>query len=216
MADPRLDEARALKKKATALRNRGEFSRAEEALDEAIRVLEAPRPDCVPSPADMREVRGELADTYGMKGGICRRIGKPDAALAAYKKGKEIEDEDDLGTTYNRSNVITLSITAKESAPTDPDIRKSLRSVIEHLEVETAGPRKDEWWAWSDLGQFYLLNGEADKARAAYANAISKTGASASEIKRHATILAELAEKTKDTAPEIAASIRATIDELPR
>jgi tetratricopeptide (TPR) repeat protein len=214
MADPRLAEARALKRKATALRNRGEFKRAKEALDEAIRVLETPRPEYEPTPADIKEVRGELADTHGMKGGIFRRTLELDKALTAYETGATIEEDDNLSTTYNRSNVITLSITAKGQALKDPEIRKRLASVIEDLGVETAGPRSDEWWAWSDLAQFYLLNGEPDKARASYANAINKTGATASEIKRHVTILGELADKITATAPEIAASIRATIDKL--
>lgn len=216
MADPRLAEARALKKKATALRNRGEFKRAREILDDAISVLETQRPDYEPTLTDAREVRAELADTHGMRGGFFRRTGELNAALAAYTTGAGIEESDNLSTTYSRSNVITLSIVAKGLAPTDLAIRKQLASVIGHLEVETAGPRSDEWWAWSDLAQFYLLNGEPDKARACYANAISKTGATAEEIKRHATILGELCDKIKDSAPGIAASIRAAIDELPR
>jgi len=216
MTDLRQTEARVLKRKATALRNRGELKRARETLDEAIRVLETQRPDYEPTIVNEKEVRAELADTHGMKGGIFRRMGEHDAALAAYTKGAGIEESDNLSTTYNRSNVITLSITTKGLAPTDLAIRAHLASVIAHLEAETAGPRCDEWWAWSDLAQFYLLNGEPDKARACYTNAINKTGATADEIKRHVTILGELADKTATSAPGVAASIRAAIDELPR
>jgi tetratricopeptide (TPR) repeat protein len=214
MDDPRQAEARMLKRKATALRNRGEFKRALEALDQAIRVLETQRQDGEPMSINEKEVRAELADTHGMRGGLFRRMGEYDAALAAYTKGSEIEASDNLSTTYNRSNVITLSITSKKLALTDQTIRAYLASVIGLLEIETAGPRSDEWWAWSDLAQFYLLNGEPDKAHVCYANATQKTGVTSDEKKRHVTILDELADKTAESAPEIAANIRAVITEL--
>jgi tetratricopeptide (TPR) repeat protein len=214
MPDPRMAEAQALKKRATALRNRGEFKRALETLDGAIRILQTQRPGYEPTPIDAKEVRAELADTYGMKGGIFRRAGELDTALAAYTTGAGIEESDNLPATYNRSNLITLSITAKGLSPTDDAIRKHLASVIGHLEVQTAGPSRDEWWAWSDLAQFYLLNGEPDKARDCYATAINKTGATPGEIERHATILGELADKLASSAPEIAASICTAIGEL--
>ena len=216
IAGPRLAEARALKERATALRNHGELRQAQETLDEAIRVLATPISEHQPTTTDAGELRAELADTYGMKGGIFRRAGELYAALKAYETGAEIEDSDKLSTTYNRSNVITLSITEKGLNPTDHDIRELLANVIRELESETAGTRRDEWWAWSDLGQFYLLDGEPDKASASYKNAISKTGATADEIKRHITILGELADKTAGTAPEIAANIRDMIEEIPR
>lgn len=215
MSDPRLDEARALKRKATALRNRGQLPRAQDTIDEAILILDALGRKSEMPQGSLAEVRAELADTYGMKGGILRRMGDWNAALRAYKAGAGIEEKDDSGT-YNRSNVITLSITANGLAPTDPEIRKILEDVIVHLESETAGPRSDEWWAWSDLAQFYLLRGEPTKARECYAQAISRTGATAEEIKRHAAILNELAEATATTSPEVAASIRAAVRELTR
>lgn len=214
MPDPRLTEARVLKGKATALRNRGEFKRALDALDEAIRMLETQLPDYEQMIINKKELRAELADTYGMKGGLFRRLDKLDFALAAYAMGARIEESDNLSTTYNRSNVITLSITAKGLRPTDPEIRRLLVDVIQQLEVDITGPRSDEWWAWSDLAQFYLLNGELDKARACYTNALSKTGATSSEITRHVTILKELAEMTKESAPTISEGIGAVIDEL--
>jgi tetratricopeptide (TPR) repeat protein len=214
IADPPLTEARALKRRATALRNRGELGQAQEALDEAIRVLATLLSEHTSTATDAGELRAELADTYGMKGGIFRRAGEPDAALKAYETGAEIEESDKLGTTYNRSNVITLSITEKGLNPTGHEIRELLANIIRELESETAGARRDEWWAWSDLGQFYLLNGEPDKARACYSNTISKTGATADEIRRHVTILGELAAKTAATAPGIAASISAMVEEL--
>jgi hypothetical protein len=215
MANRRLVEARALKRRATALRNRGEFTRSLGTLDAAIRVLETPDPDQEESATEVLEVIAEIADTYGMKGGVFRRIPDLDAALVAYTIGAEIEVSKGLTSTYNRSNIIALSITAKETKPTDPTIRKQLASTIQTLEADTAGPRSDEWWAWADLAQYHLLYGEPEKARESHRKGLSKTGATAEEIKRHGLILEELAGRTANSAPGISASIRAAIEELP-
>ena len=161
------------------------------------------------------EVIAEIADTHGMKGGVFRRIPDLDAALAAYTTGAEIEVSKGLRSTYNRSNVIALSITAKGAKPTDPAIRNQLVNIIQTLEADIEGPRSDEWWAWADLAQYQLLNGKPEKARKSHQNGLSKTGATAEEIKRHALVLDELAGRTASTAPAISASIRAAIDELP-
>jgi tetratricopeptide (TPR) repeat protein len=206
------NEVRALKARATALRNRGQFERAQDALNRAIRILEGVR-DAPETPAAMaKEVRAELADTHGMRGGIFRRAGNLVGALAAYRRGRDIEVQDQE-TTYNLSNTITLSITLEHQSPEDPRIRADLARVIELLRIQTAGSRSDEWWAWSDLAQFHLLNGDPDAARECYAKAIRGTGATADEIKRHVAILRELERVTEATAPAIAQSIRsATID----
>jgi hypothetical protein len=206
MAEPRLVEARDLKCRATALRT----------LDEAIRVLATQLPNHQPTATDTAKLRAELADAYGMKGGILRRAGELDAALDAFSAGARIEESDNLSITYNRSNVIILSVMTKGLNRTDHIIHEKLATIIGKLEFEIAGVRHDEWWAWSDLCQFYLLNGEPDKARTCYRNAISRTGATSDEIKRHVTILDELADKTAATAPGIAASIRAVAEELLR
>lgn len=213
MAQSQLEEARALKKKATALRNRGQFERAKDALDEAIRILEAVVAEQADSDVTGKEVRAELADSHGMKGGVLRRMHALDAALEAYKAGRKVEKQDNL-STYNLSNVITLSILHEQRSPRDPALHADLQAAIQHLRQEVEGPRRDEWWAWSDLAQFYLLDGQLDDARACYAEAISKTGASADEITRHATILRELAQNTAASAPEISRQIEVAIREL--
>jgi tetratricopeptide (TPR) repeat protein len=208
------NEVRALKARATALRNRGQFERAQEALNRAIRVLEGLR-DAPETPAAAKEIRAELADTHGMKGGIFRRAGSLVEALAAYRRGREIEVQDQE-STYNLSNTITLSITQERQSPEDPGIRADLARVIDLLQAQTAGARSDEWWAWSDLAQFHLLNGDPDAARACYAKAISGTGATADEIKRHVAILRELEQVAEANAPTIAQSIRSAIIDLTR
>jgi tetratricopeptide (TPR) repeat protein len=215
MVGSRLDEARGLKKKATALRNRGQYERAQNTLDEAVRLLSTLLKERELPVREAKDIRAELADTFGMKGGVFRRAGDLSAALAAYQEGRKVE-EIDQESTYNLSNVIGLTVTQKGESPNDPILRKDLARAIEHIEREIAGPRRDEWWAWSDLGQFYLLNNEPDKARSCYSDGRKQAGPTAEEIKRHVAILEELSERTAATAPEIAANIRTQITELSR
>src|SRR5262249_45170843 len=151
--ETRFKRARGLKRRATALRNRGDFAGACETLDQAAVLLKDLRDHPEPQEAGERDVRAELADTYGMKGGVFRRAGDLAAALSAYKLGREVETVD-RQSTYNVSNVITLSVTLNGQSPKEPALRGALEEAIEHLQKETAGPRRDEWWAWADLGEF--------------------------------------------------------------
>jgi hypothetical protein len=116
-------------------------------------------------------------------------------------------------STYNASNVITLGITLRDLAPLDPQVQEDLDRVIAELEVTTGGRRGDEWWAWSDLGQFYLLRDRPDRARAAYRSAV-RTGPTSDELIRHCQILAELRDATRGNAPGISRNIDETIQYL--
>jgi tetratricopeptide (TPR) repeat protein len=216
MLSPQLTRAQALKEDATALRNRGDLGRALRTLEQAVRQLKGRQRGGDQTADAAREVRAELADTYGMIGGIHRRAGDLEKELFAYTHGGEIEAADDLSSTYNRSNIVALRVSAKGENPTSDAIREQVAGIIARLKIETAGPRRDEWWAWSDLAQFHLLYGEPDEARRCYSDALRLTGPTAEEIERHATILSELADRTADTVPEIAAAIRAVLQELPR
>src|SRR5688500_11303579 len=89
MTDTRLNEARDLKERATALRKRGQLDRALSVLDQAIKLLTQLRLE-----ADTTEIRTELADTYGMIGGVRRRQHEPKAALEAYREGRKFEEID--------------------------------------------------------------------------------------------------------------------------
>jgi tetratricopeptide (TPR) repeat protein len=182
-------------------------------LDQAIRELNALQAESNVTESLAKEIRGEIADTFGMKGGVYRRKQELQNALDAYKKGRAIENIDKQ-STYNLSNVITLSITFEGRSPTESDLREDIQHAIKHLETETQGPRKDEWWAWSDLGQFYLLSNNVAKARESYIQGLKLTGATRDEIDRHVEVLKELAKKTAEKTPEIAENIRAVINEL--
>jgi tetratricopeptide (TPR) repeat protein len=215
MPHPMLDEVKRIKQRATALRNLKKYQAAIEQFDVAIDRLLAllALPDV--EAADTRAARAELADTYGMKGGTYRRwTDLPDhraLALEQYRKGLEVE-RSDRQSTYNAGNVITLSI-CDEKKGLAPALRVDLDRVIEDLAAVTGGPRADEFWAWSDLAQFYLLRKDLQLARATYQQALQR-GPKPDELKRHLDLLRELAEGTRLHDPELSGMISATLKEL--
>jgi tetratricopeptide (TPR) repeat protein len=201
-----------IKADATAARNLKDWDEALALFDEAIAMLHNLRKEVRGDESEARDIRIQLADTYGMKGGTYRRMQNLPRALTEYQHGLELERVDKL-STYNASNVITLGITLGALSPFDPQIQEDLDRVIAELKNATDGPRADEWWAWSDLGQFYLLRDRPDKAREAYRSAV-KTGPTSDELIRHRQILAELGSATKASAPGISRNIDETIQFL--
>lgn len=199
---------------ATALRNDGKFDQSLELLDSAIEQLTARRAKAADAETS-RRLQEDLAEAYGMKGGVHRRhLTEPnhlDLALESYQEGCRIERVLEH-STYNSSNVITLAITHQKK-PLDSELRKDLERVIKSLERETKGKRSDEFYAWADLAQFYLLRGDESRARDAYREALNQ-GPSAAALKRHIEILRELAEGIRASAPDTADSITAMAREL--
>ncbi len=210
-----LDEVRRIKQTATVFRNLKEYQQAIDAFDTAIKELNQLLAEGVLNERDAFEARAEMADTFGMKGGTYRRwqdmSNNLGLALGQYRKGLEIEREQKQ-STYNSSNVITLSI-ALEKRPLDEKMLQVLDSVVERLEKETRGPRADEFWAWADLAQFYLLRKDRLKASDAYHEALQR-GPKAEEVKRHLDLLRDLAEGTLAFDREMSDGITATIGEL--
>jgi tetratricopeptide (TPR) repeat protein len=194
---------RDFKDRAIALRNRGQYDRAVATLDQARQELLALKPD---SASEERELRAEIADTHGIAGGVYRRAGETARALDAYREGAKVEATDRL-STYNLSNVITLEITFEKRSPDEPEVRRQIDGAIEQLERQTVSGRQDEWWAWFDLGQLYLLRGRAADARRCYERAIA-TGPRSDDIERHVQILEELREAAKTSAPQISRDIQ--------
>jgi tetratricopeptide (TPR) repeat protein len=208
-----LEAVRALKSRAAAERNRGRLDRAQQRLDEAIGALQQLRADTTLDFRSQQEVQAELADTFGMKGGVHRRENRLDAALDAYRDGLALEQEGGT-STYNLGNVIALSIVELGIPPEAPLVSDYLSRGIELLSQATRSDRRDEWWAWADLAQFFLLAGQPDKAREAYAEGRRQAGPSNEEIKRHSEVLLELARKTAATSPKISTTLQAAAQEL--
>jgi len=208
-----LDAVRALKSKATAERNRGRLDRAQQRLDEAIAMLRQMMDDKSLDTRSLEDVRGELADTFGMKGGVYRRAGDLRGALQTYRQGLELERQ--VGTsTYNLGNVIKLSIGVESASPDTAPLREQLASAIEVLDQQTGGARRDEWWAWADLAEFLLLAGQPERARRAHADGRRLAGPSNDDVQRHISLLRELAEQTQTSAPAVSKALQAAVQEL--
>jgi tetratricopeptide (TPR) repeat protein len=207
-----VDDVRGAKVWAIAMRNLGDFESAMKLLDDASAALERMRSDQGLGPGAAVEVRVELADTYGMKGGVYRRQQKLHEAYGEYKRGRQVEKIDEQ-STYNLSNVIALGVAEERISPLEPGMKADIEEAIEKLKQKAGGTRTDEWWAWSDLGQLYLLLANDVQALEAYERA-RKTGPATDEYQRHLAGLRQLLEVTGQTAPSVALAIRSALSVL--
>lgn len=163
------DDVDDLKSNAKSLRDRKQYDRALARLDDAIDLLET---DEARGSNDKR--LSQLADCYGMKGGVLRRSGELDKAIEMYKAGLEYEEQ--LGhDSYNLSNWIALSIAHhgdEELANLAGRIAEGAVLVAEQVRLRPSPKvrpdRSKQWWAWADLAMFNLLLGRVDEAIAAY------------------------------------------------
>ena len=183
-----------------------------ELAQHALEAMEEAMKKEVAAELSAAEIRGELADTFGMKGGVNRRLGNLHQAYLEYFEGQKIESKDQL-STYNLGNVIALGITEERIPPDDLKMRSSIELAIKQLVAKTSGSRTDEWWAWSDLGQLYLLTNDVTRALAAYERA-RKTGPTTEEYGRHLEVLRQLHEATSSTAPDVAAGVAQVLVDL--
>lgn len=97
----------------------------------------------------------EHADVYGMKGGIYRRLERLRDALKMYEKGSEYERNFNIQATYNRTNVIVLTLL---ESPNEYDkLREDLEKTRAILEEQVSLENNNNWWAWADFGLVNLL-----------------------------------------------------------
>jgi len=162
----KLDKAKRRKDRAKGLRNAGNVSGALQQLDKAIAFLR----EAIDGGEDGEPIWFEISDCFGIKGGIYSRQEEFAQALNMYKEGLKWEEKlREKKSTYNLSNVIFYSIIVGDQSITSTEIQSDLEhKLIPPLKVETEGSRSDDWWAWADLGQFYLLHGEPEKAIECY------------------------------------------------
>lgn len=186
------------KEVALGLRNRGRFDKAIEKLEAVVERLRS-------LPSDLEVVQVTLSDALGQMGGVYDRKGDRDRALEMYRAGLAVEERHGQDT-YNLGNVIRLGVTVRHEDPTSDAMVKRLGSLADELVVQTSGKearRADEWWAWADLGQARLLQGDAAEARRCYENGRA-TGPSSSDYARSLEVLREI----RDALPETAGFIR--------
>lgn len=201
-----------LKSRATSLRNRKRYEQALAAFAEAVQYLEdyLGRVEArgAASGAELSKLRNELADTLGMIGGVYRRQDDLKKALESYERGLKYESTDRV-STYNLGNTIALSIIVAGNDPQNEPLVSRIKRVKEDLEAQTSGSgaaRIDEWWAWADLGQLYLLSGQPGEARRSFAAGLS-TNPPRGEVERTILLLRQLAGGLPQSAAKIAESM---------
>ena len=178
--DDLLDRVRALKAAAKTARDNQEWQEAIGYLQDAISLLKARMVDASsPRPSWLHS---ELADIYGLLGGIEKRWGLTldgqerqrhlEASLAAYDEGFEYEEklQRNEENTYNRVNrlvgrvLLDPGVLEKDGGGVS-GISRELGEAETILTGQIASVRQKDPWAYCDLGTIRLLRGEQDALR---------------------------------------------------
>lgn len=170
------DDVLALKASAKIARDEGDWEKAISDLQDGIDHLVTLRTS--DSPHLARKVASELADTYGMMGGIHRRWGLSfdgadrkrhlEQSIAAYDTGFRHEEDLDLkeASTYNRINRligrVLLNPGLLQNGNGGLDLIGELREAEEILAEQVATARQKDPWVYCDLGTVQLLRGDAN------------------------------------------------------
>ncbi len=169
-----LEEVLGLKDGAKSARDQGDWPGALADLQDALDLLNTMADD------GSEDIAAEIADTYGMIGGIERRwaLATEGADRAEHlERSRQAYDdgfrhEDRLGsrepTTYNRINRIVARVLARSSILADEqgdlDIYTELAIAEEMVTEQIDGPRKRDPWAYCDLLTIQLLSGGREAA----------------------------------------------------
>jgi len=169
-----LEEVLGLKDGAKSARDLGDWPGALADLQDALDVLDAMEDE------GSEDIVAEIADTYGMIGGIERRWALAtegvdraehlDKSRQAYDDGFEREDRLGSGepTTYNRINrivarvLIRPSILAAEQGDIDVSAELALAEGLVADQID--GQRKRDPWVYCDLLTIQLLSGAQEAA----------------------------------------------------
>jgi tetratricopeptide (TPR) repeat protein len=209
------DRLSALAKRHSA---RGEHEEATQLQREAVKIYRDIYNQRILDPADSEidnrernEVAHRLADQEGRLGGVYRRAGQLRPALDSYTRGAELEIEWQLDDTYNRTNKIILALLL------DPENLPALVGEIEQtadlVRSQVDRTRRDQWWAWADMGLLSLLSGRPRDAMWAYDH-FADTGARRGDYESTISVLRELKAALSAAAPERSAELAAAIDNL--
>ena len=147
-------------------RERVRALRAQNDLDTAAATLEKA----------VRQNALELADVYGMLGGVRRDQGDLAAASAAYDAGFKIDTDFGTLSTYNALNRVITRVMLAPEALSDPDVLRGEERLVfvdvcaelakfeEQLRRNISGARSDDYWAAADLAIVAALNGHLAEA----------------------------------------------------
>ncbi len=211
-----IKEIQRIKKRAAVLPG-------EKALAEYERGIELLREECDPvenqiaEGEPLEEYRNQLArllaDFYGMAGGTLRRDGKLDESIKMYEQGYKIELEKkyNIQDSYNLTNRIIVKILKNPGELSA--LKGNIREGIQLIEKQVQGVRRDEWWAWADLGELYLLEENSEKARFAYERFREKSP-TAKNYKSVIMVLEELQDALKGTTAAVSELIEREVNFL--
>jgi tetratricopeptide (TPR) repeat protein len=160
------------KEQAKDYRDDGDIDAAVQSLDDAISMLEV-------SPlyndltvteaptAPQKTLAFHLADCLGMKGGNLRRLNEFSEALDCFKRGRTYEESKYLNvpSSYNLVNAIVLPL---ETGTKTAELQDELTGAVAAIQRQVDGERRNDRWAWADLGQCQLLLGDREGAIKSY------------------------------------------------
>jgi tetratricopeptide (TPR) repeat protein len=168
--------AKLRKEEAKDFRDDGDIDSAIKALQDAVgaldesplsnRLLETDAPS-----GPQKKLAFQLADCLGMLGGNHRRLDQFPEALAAFTRGRAIEESEKLAvpSSYNLVNAITLPFEIEGQTALQPETTLALERAIAALKRQvTLEERRNDRWAWADLGECQLLLGDLKGAKSSY------------------------------------------------
>lgn len=222
-ADPGADLAsvaarvKARKEEAKDCRDAGDLAGAVDVLAQTVAMLKASRWYASMSGdaevgAGEKALAAHLADCLGMLGGNHRRMNALDLALEAFEDGSRWERDArlDVQSSYNLVNAIVLPLEMGRSTATVQ--RDGLRQAVEAIGRQVHGARRNDRWAWADLGQCQLLLGDLPAARTSYAR--MRSLGDADTLRSALPVLQRLQEALRESDPAIAAALAAGVAEL--
>lgn len=177
--------SRRLRNKALKTLEDGDAGQAAAEFRESVRVMEdaleylnemgAPDPELGESASEGEaEVAEQLADCWGIIGGVYRAQGRLADAKEAYDKGYVFESSRrfDILNTYNRVNRLVVRILQRPELLSDPPpavadipghegrtMPSLLSETAEEIERQLGKGREDRTWALADLAMVRLLGG---------------------------------------------------------
>jgi hypothetical protein len=177
VAEDRTDEVRALKASAKSARADEDWQLAIGELHRAVELLVGRLPDA--TGRTRAELASELADSFGMIGGIERRWGLSlagaerqhhlEASVEAYDSGFSHEQDLDpnVASTYNRINRLVGRVLLNPHVldaddDTTPDVMQELGAAQEILVEQLRSVRVGDPWGYCDLGLIRVLHGSTD------------------------------------------------------
>lgn len=206
------------RRKGDSLERSGRHDAADEAYGMALGLLDdvlAGFPEALPQDTHRAdELAAEAAELWGERGGILRRRGSLDAALASYRRGAFYEEARELPATYNRLNALKLALMIGESRLTDlADELGTLRDSLANR-LATDEVAADDAWLWADLADTRLLLGDIAGAELAYRSFIDRARTDSPDVTL--SVLRDLLDQLEKNGDPAAPALRQSAAHIER